>query len=81
MTSAVGKEILAHSNITRVSKAIGEHTIDLHAESVFKDNKQLLDLIEWIKSLEGVKDVVWTEPVEMVGKNNSMQHEIINKHL
>jgi len=81
MTSAVGKEILAHNNITRVSKAIGEHTIDLHAESVFKDNKELLDVIEWIKSLEGVKDVVWTEPVEMVGKNNSMQHEIIDKHL
>ncbi len=81
MTSTVGKEILAHNNITRVSKAIGEHTIDLHAESVFRDNKQLMDVIEWIKSLEGVRDVVWTEPVEMVGKNNSMQHEIIDKHL
>lgn len=81
MTSTVGKEILAHNNITRVSKAIGEHTIDLHAESVFRDNKQLLNVIEWIKSLEGVKDIVWTEPVEMVGKNNSMQHEIIDKHL
>ncbi len=81
MTTTVGKEILAHDNITRVSKAIGEHTIDLHAESVFRDNKQLLNVIEWIKSLEGVKDIVWTEPVEMVGKNNSIQYEIIDKHL
>lgn len=81
MTTTAGKEILSHDNITRVSKAIGEHTIDLHAESVFRDNKQLLNVIEWIKSLEGVKDVVWTEPVEMVGKNNSMQYEIIDKHL
>ena len=81
MTSSVGKEILNHNSVTRVSKAIGEHTIDLHVESVFKNNKELLNVIEWLKSLEGVKDVVWTEPVEMIGRNNSVQYEIIDKHL
>ncbi|MCI0560998.1 MAG: Lrp/AsnC family transcriptional regulator [Nitrososphaera sp.] len=80
-TSALGKELLTHNTITSVSKAIGEHTIDLHAESMFKNNKELLNVIEWIKSLDGVKDVVWTEPVEVVGKNSSMQYEIIDKHL
>ncbi len=81
MTSAVGKELLSHTSVTRVSKAIGEHTIDLHVDSVFKNNKELLNVIEWVKSLDGVKDVVWTEPVEMVGKNSAMQYEIIDKHL
>jgi DNA-binding Lrp family transcriptional regulator len=80
-TSSVGKELLNHDSITRVSKSIGEHTIDLHAESVFKNNKELLDVIEWVKSLEGVRDVVWTEPVEMVGKNGAIQYAIIDKFL
>jgi hypothetical protein len=80
-TSAVGKELLGHNSIARVSKSIGEHTIDLHAESVFKNNKELLDVIEWVKSLDGVKDVVWTEPVELVGRNGAMQYQIIDKFL
>lgn len=80
-TSTVGKDLLSHSSITRVCKAIGEHTIDLLAVSVFRDNKELLKVIEWIKSLDGVKDVVWTEPIEVVGLNSSMQYEIIDKHL
>jgi hypothetical protein len=48
---------------------------------VFKNNKELLSIIEWVKSLEGVRDVVWTEPVEMVGKNSAMQYQIIDKFL
>jgi hypothetical protein len=81
MTANVGKELLGHDSIARVSKSIGEHTIDIHAESVFKNNKELLNIIEWVKSLEGVRDVVWTEPVEMVGKNSAMQYQIIDKFL
>jgi DNA-binding Lrp family transcriptional regulator len=81
MTSDVGKELLGHDAISRVSKAIGEHTIDLHAESVFKSNKELLEVIEWVKSREGVKEVVWTEPVELVGRNGAMQYQIIDKFL
>jgi DNA-binding Lrp family transcriptional regulator len=67
--SSIGKELLSHNAITRVCRSIGEHTIDLHAEIVFKNNTELLNVIEWIKRLDGVKDVVWTEPVEVVGKN------------
>ena len=67
--SSIGKELLSHNAITRVCRSIGEHTIDLHAEIVFKNNTELLNVIEWIKALDGVKDVVWTEPVEVVGKN------------
>ncbi|MGI0016340.1 MAG: hypothetical protein ACREBU_23210, partial [Nitrososphaera sp.] len=81
MTAKVGKELLGHNAITRVSKSIGEHTINIHAESVFKNNKDLLNVIEWIKALEGVRDVVWTEAIEMLGKNSAIQYEIINKHL
>jgi len=79
-SSIVGKEMLDLSSITMVRRTIGEHTIDLHAEIVFKNNKELSNAIEWIKSIEGVKEVVWTEPVETVGRNTSIQNEIIDNH-
>ena len=77
--SYIGKELLTHNSITRVCRSIGEHTIDLHAEIVFKDNTELLNVIEWIKSLDGVKDVVWTEPVELMGKNIAGSLQILDQ--
>ena len=78
-TPNIGKELLTHNSITRVCRSIGEHTIDLHAEIVFKDNTELLNGIEWIKSLDGVKDVVWTEPVELLGKNIAGPLQILDQ--
>jgi len=77
VASAIGKELLTHNSITRVCRSIGEHTIDLNAEIVFKNNSELLNTIEWIKSLDGVKDVVWTEPVEVVGKNSPVPDKVL----
>ena len=77
--SAIGKELLSHNSITRVCRSIGEHTIDLHAEIVFKNNTELLHVIEWIKALEGVADVVWTEPVEVVGKKQPVPDQILQE--
>ena len=77
--SYIGKELLTHNSITRVCRSIGEHTIDLHAEIVFKDNTELLNVIEWIKSLEGVNDVVWTEPVELMGKNMPVPDKVLEQ--
>ena len=77
--SYIGKELLTHNSITRVCRSIGEHTIDLHAEIVFKDNTELLNVIEWIKSLDGVKDVVWTEPVELMGKNMPVPDKVLEQ--
>jgi DNA-binding Lrp family transcriptional regulator len=68
--ASIGKELLSHNAITRVCRSIGEHTIDLHAQMVFKNNTELLNVIEWIKGLDGVRDVIWTEPVELVGKKD-----------
>jgi DNA-binding Lrp family transcriptional regulator len=78
-TSAVGKDLLSNNAITRVCRSIGEHTIDLHAEVVFKNNTELLNTIEWIKSLDGVKDVIWTEPVQEVGKNLPVPEQVMEQ--
>jgi DNA-binding Lrp family transcriptional regulator len=69
--SSIGKELLTHNAVTRVCRSIGEHTIDLHAEIVFKNNTELLHVIEWIKALDGIDGVMWTEPVELVGKKST----------
>ena len=76
--ASIGKELLSHNAITRVCRSIGEHTIDLHAQIVFKNNTELLNVIEWIKGLDGVRDVIWTEPVELVGKNIAGPLKIID---
>jgi DNA-binding Lrp family transcriptional regulator len=77
--SSIGKMLLTHNSITVVNRSIGEHTIDLHAEIMFRNNTELLNLIEWIKSQDGVKDVVWSEPVEVVGKNIARPMEILDQ--
>lgn len=75
----IGKELMSSSSITSISRTIGEHTIDLMGEVVFKDNSELLNIIEWIKSTEGVKEVIWTEAVELLGKNSDKTLEIVEK--
>jgi len=56
---------------------IGEHTIDLRVEVFVSDNGKLLNLIEEIKTMKGVRDVVWTEVVETIGKNSHPNHIVI----
>ncbi|HKZ61477.1 MAG TPA: Lrp/AsnC family transcriptional regulator [Nitrososphaera sp.] len=77
---SIGKELLTHNSITLVSRSIGVHTIHLHANIIFRNNIELLNLIEWIKSVDGVKDVVWTEPLELVGTNIARPLQIIAQY-
>lgn len=65
--------------ITYVGKTIGENTIDLRVEAIVKDNSVLLNLLEQIKEMEGVKDVVWSEIVSVVGRKISIPSFIIDK--
>ena len=60
-----------------VTRMIGEHTIDLRVEVFVRDNSKLLNLIEEIKTMKGVRDVVWTEVVESIGKNSPPNHIVI----
>ena len=65
--------------ITYVGKTIGENTIDLRIEAIVKDNSVLLNLLEQIKEMEGVKDVIWSEIVSVVGRKISIPSFIIDK--
>jgi DNA-binding Lrp family transcriptional regulator len=76
---SIGKELLTNNAVTRVCRSIGEHTIDLHAEIVFKNNIELLHAIEWIKSLDGVSGVMWTEPIELMGKKKEIADKVMSE--
>jgi hypothetical protein len=57
---------------TKIS--IGEHTIDLHFEVFVKDNGVLLNLLEDVKAMKGVRADVWTEVVEAIERKNPPDH-------
>jgi DNA-binding Lrp family transcriptional regulator len=79
MVNAVAKKLVELDDVTYVGKSIGEHTIDLRVETIVKDNSILLDLLEVIKGMEGVRDVVWSEIVTVVGRKISIPTSIIDK--
>ena len=77
--NSVANKLLEIDEVTYVGKSIGEHTIDLRVETIIKDNVILLDLLEKIKGMDGVNDVVWSEIVSVVGRKKSIPSSIINK--
>lgn len=79
MVNAIAKKLMELDDVTYIGKSIGEHTIDLRVETIVKDNSVLLDLLEVIKGMEGVRDVVWSEIVSIVGRKISIPTSIIDK--
>jgi hypothetical protein len=77
--NSVANKLMDIDEVTYVGKSIGEHTIDLRVESIVKDNIILLDLLEKIKGMDGVNDVVWSEIVSVVGRKKSIPSSIIDK--
>ena len=54
-TDTIANRLLARE-VVYVGKSIGEHTIDLRAEIIIKDNAELLNVLEEVKAMDGVKD-------------------------
>ncbi len=73
-TMNIGNELLKREEVTYAARTIGEHTIDLRIEVFVKDNNVLLDLLENVKAMKGVRDVVWTEVIETIGRKNPPNH-------
>ena len=77
-TIRIANKLLEREEVVYVGRSIGEHTIDLRAEVIIKDNSQLLDLLEEVKAMPSVKDVVWSEIVKIVGQKRSVPSAIID---
>jgi hypothetical protein len=78
-TGYIGKELLRLPEVIYVGKSIGQHTIDLRVETVLQDNADILRMMELLKATVGIKDVVWTEIVEVVGRKMSIPTQIIDQ--
>jgi DNA-binding Lrp family transcriptional regulator len=69
-TVAIGRELLKLKQVVFVGGTIGEVSIDLRAEVFVRSSAELLTLIEEVKALQGVKQVIWSEVVEIIGNKN-----------
>src|SRR6476620_8921680 len=71
-TEALANDLLAMNQVTADAKSIGEHTIDLRVETIVKDNHELLDILETLQAMDGIRDAIWSEIVETVGNKMSV---------
>ena len=77
-TDSVANRLLENEEVVYVGKSIGEHTIDLRVEVIIRDNSELLNILEKVKAMDGVNDVIWSEIVEVVGRKRSIPSRIID---
>jgi hypothetical protein len=78
-TQVIAKELLKREEVVYVGRSIGEHTIDLRAEVIVKDNSELLGLLELVKAMDSVRDVIWSEIVDVIGQKRSVPSSVIDK--
>ncbi|MFI5406471.1 MAG: hypothetical protein ACHQ1D_08155 [Nitrososphaerales archaeon] len=77
-TDQVANDLLELDQVTFVGKSIGQHTIDLRIETIVKDNAQILDLLEVLRAMDGIKKVVWSEIVS-IRKKMSIPNCFLNE--
>jgi hypothetical protein len=78
-TDEVANDVLTMEPIIFVGKSIGQHTIDLRVESIVKDNSQILDLMEKMKAMRGINEVIWSEIVRTVSRKSSIPSYVIDQ--
>lgn len=74
----IANKLLKMKNIVSVGHSIGEPTIDLRVELIVKDNGELLEYLEQIKGINGVRDVIWSEIVKIIGIKGTVPSHIID---
>ena len=77
-TDSVANKLLHNKEVVYVGKSIGEHTIDLKVEIIVRDNAELLDILEKVKAMDGINDVIWSEIVQVIGVKRSVPAHIID---
>jgi DNA-binding Lrp family transcriptional regulator len=77
-SSNVAKEILTWSSVMSVARTLSNNNIDIRADVVLKTNKEIIDFSEKVKMMPGVREVFWTESIELIGKNDDMLYSKID---
>jgi len=74
---AIGKDLLKRDEVAYVARTIGQFTIDLRAEVFVQSSDELVNLIEEVKAMKGVKELIWSEVVEVVGRKDHIPKETL----
>jgi DNA-binding Lrp family transcriptional regulator len=78
-TTEIAKELLKRDDVVYVGRSIGQQTIDLKVETVVKGNSEILMVQELLKGMDGIREVVWTEIVEVIGEKSAVPSRIIDE--
>jgi len=62
----VANRILNEKGVISVEIVMGENNMNIMSQVLFRENSELLDIIEKIKSFEGADQVTWLEIVEIL---------------
>ena len=76
-TLSIGQDLLKRKEVAYVARTLGEFTIDLRAEVFVKNGAELVNMIEDVKAMDGVKDLIWSEVIEIVGRKNQIPKETL----
>ncbi|MFI5421252.1 MAG: hypothetical protein ACHQ1H_09835, partial [Nitrososphaerales archaeon] len=76
-TVSIGKELLKRDQVAYVARTIGQFNIDLRVEVFVRSNDELINLIEEVKAMRGVKELIWSEIIEVVGRKNHIPAETL----
>jgi len=81
LTLSVAKELLQwEDSIISVNRTMGGSEIDLQLEFIFRQNSELLELIEKIRAVNGVKNVAWSESIEVIGRNFARFEAVVDSY-
>ncbi len=62
----VGNKILKEQDVISVEIIIGENNMNIVADVLFRENNDLLNIIEKLKRFDGIDKISWTEIVEVL---------------
>lgn len=78
-TMEVARALLQRDEVMYVSRNIGERTIDLRVKTIIRSNTEIASILEIIKGMEGVRDAMWTETVQVIGRKDQIPDSIISQ--
>lgn len=73
----IKSKLLSRDGIYSIGVHIGNS--DIVGQFVFRDSREVLDLISWSKHLEGVEKVVWSEEVYQESASPKLT-SVLNRH-
>jgi DNA-binding Lrp family transcriptional regulator len=77
-TMLVIKKLEKMKEVVSVTRSIGQPTIDLQVETILMDNEEILNMLETIKGMDGVRDAIWSESIQRVVQKAAVPYHLLD---